>query len=159
MSDTRTRDPEVIEWKLSNGDTVVWLVRETPDGKVYLSGQSRPGYLNSRFGSPASQAAFQLFTQSGFSFWTQAENDLWAKEQKQQWSFALKGGLLDLGLAADPADLPARLETYAAIARLRRCSCRSNRSIAGTDWRRASGRIGQNACEVALWHSRHSGRP
>ncbi|MBA4795808.1 MAG: insulinase family protein [Rhizobiales bacterium] len=115
MADTRTHDPEVIEWKLSNGDRVVWLVRDTPDGKVYLSGQSRPGYLNSRFGSPASQAAVQLFTQSGFTFWTQAENDLWAKEQKQQWSFALKEGHLDQGLAADPADLPARLETYAAM--------------------------------------------
>jgi zinc protease len=115
IADSHTRNPDVIEWKLSNGDVVVWLVRDTPDGKVYLSGQSRPGFLNSRFGSAASQAAMQLFTQSGFAFWSQAENDLWAKEQPQQWSIALKEGHLDAGIAVAPADLPARLETYAAM--------------------------------------------
>lgn len=113
-AESRTGNPDVIEWTLSNGDAVVWLVRDTPDGKVYLSGQSRPGYLNSLFGSPASQAALQLFTQSGFAFWNQAENDLWSKEQAQQWSIALKEGHLDAGIAAAPADLPARLESYAA---------------------------------------------
>ncbi len=114
-AESRTGNPDVIEWTLSNGDAVVWLVRDTPDGKVYLSGQSRPGYLNSRFGSPASQAALQLFTQSGFAFWSETENDLWSKEQAQQWSLVLKEGHLDAGIAAAPADLPARLETYAAM--------------------------------------------
>lgn len=114
-AESRTENPDVIEWTLSNGDAVVWLVRDTPDGKIYLSGQSRPGYLNSLFASSASQAAVQLFDQSGFTFWGQTEHDLWAKEQVQQWSIALKEGDLDAGIAAAPADLPARLETYAAI--------------------------------------------
>ncbi|MBX9469141.1 MAG: insulinase family protein [Rhizobium sp.] len=107
-------DPAVIEWQLSNGDTVVWLVRETPDGKVYLSGQSQPGYLNRSFGSSASQAAVQLFTQSGFAFWTQAEFDLWAENQTQHWSIALKEGHLDASIAATTDKLPALLQIYAA---------------------------------------------
>jgi zinc protease len=111
---SRSADPDVIEWQLSNGDRVVWLVRDTPDGKVYLSGQSHPGFLNTRFEGSASQAAMQLFAQSGFAFWTQAENDLWAGEQTQHWSMALKEGYLDAGIAAAPADLPALLETHAA---------------------------------------------
>jgi zinc protease len=114
-AESRTSDPDVIEWRLSNGDRVVWLVRNTPDGKAYLSGQSHPGYLNSLFGSPVSQAAMQLFTQSGYAFWNQTENDLWAKEQAQQWSIALKEGHLDAGIATDLAALPARLETYAKM--------------------------------------------
>jgi zinc protease len=107
-------DPEVIEWQLSNGDTVVWLVRDTPDGKAYLSGQSHPGFLNTRFSSSVSQAALQLFTQSGFAFWTQTENDLWAEAQAQRWSIAFKEGHLDAGIAAEPHALPALLQTYAA---------------------------------------------
>ncbi|MCZ8178758.1 MAG: insulinase family protein [Rhizobium sp.] len=114
-AESRAGHPDVIEWKLSNGDSVVWLVRNTPDGKIYLSGQSRPGYLNDRFSSPASQAAMQLFTQSGFSFWSESEHDLWLKDQPQQWSIALGQGHLDAGIAAAPSDLPARLETYAAM--------------------------------------------
>ncbi|MGL3606275.1 insulinase family protein [Rhizobium sp. G187] len=114
VSETRATDPDVIEWQLSNGDTVVWLVRDTPDGKVYLSGQSLPGFRNSEFGSIASQAALQLFTQSGFRFWNQTQYDLWVDAQTQRWSFALKDGHLDAGIAAAPADLPARLRTYAA---------------------------------------------
>lgn len=114
-AESRATDPDVIEWRLSNGDTVVWLVRDTPDGKVYLSGQSHPGFQNTGFGSPASQAALQLFTQSGFAFWSQTENDLWAAEQSPHWSIALKAEHLDAGIAADPAALPERLETYAAM--------------------------------------------
>jgi zinc protease len=114
-AESRTGNPDVIEWTLSNGDVVVWLVRDTPDGQVYLAGQSHPGHLNSRFDSPASQAALQLFTQSGFTFWNETENDLWSKEHAQQWSIALKEGHLDAGIAAAPADIPARLETYAAV--------------------------------------------
>lgn len=114
-AERRTGNPDVIEWTLSNGDVVVWLVRDTPDGKVYLSGQSRPGYLNSLFASSASQAAVQLFDQSGFTFWSQTEHDLWEKQQAQRWSIALKEGHLDAGIATSPGDLPARLETYASI--------------------------------------------
>lgn len=115
IGERRASDPDVLEWRLSNGDTVVWLVRDTPDGKVYLSGQSHPGFRNERFGSSASQAAVQLFAQSGFSFWSQAENDLWAKDRNQTWSIALKEGHLDVGVAAPPATLPEMLETHAAM--------------------------------------------
>ncbi|MBB4952375.1 zinc protease [Agrobacterium vitis] len=111
---SRKTNPEIIEWSLSNGDKVVWLVRNTADGKVYLSGQSRPGFRNRTFDSVASQAALQLFMQSGYGFWTQADYDLWAAKQKQTWSFALKEGYLDAGIATNPADLPKMLETYAA---------------------------------------------
>lgn len=114
VAERLSKDPEVIEWSLSNGDKVIWLVRDTPDGKVYLSGQSDPGFLNRSFDSFASQAALQLFAQSGFAFWTQEEFDLWSAGQKNRWSFALKKGHLDVGVAAQPADLPALLDTYAA---------------------------------------------
>lgn len=114
IAESRAGNPDVIEWRLSNGDLVVWLVRDTPDGKVYLSGQARPGYMNSLFSRSASQAAVQLYHQSGFAFWGQAEHDLWAKQEAEQWSIALKSASLDAGIAASPGDLPAMLETYAA---------------------------------------------
>lgn len=114
VAENRKTNPDVIEWNLSNGDKVAWLVRNTADGKIYLSGQSRPGFRNRTFDSMASQTAVQLFAQSGYSFWSQDEYDLWAAKQKQKWSFALKEGYLDAGIATSPADLPKLLETYAA---------------------------------------------
>lgn len=108
------REPSnVVEWQLSNGDRVIWLKRDTPDGKVYVSGQSSPGYLNAEFGSVLSQAAVQLWHQSGFSFWTQDEFDRWNSERKGRWSWALKKSTLDIAVAAERTDLPKLLRDYA----------------------------------------------
>lgn len=109
--------PNVMDWTLSNGDRLIWLERPTPDGKVYLSGRSAPGYMNAEFGSALSQAALQLWEQSGFSFWSQQENERWSKDQAPGWSWALKDGVLDIGLAMDPEKLPELAERYAAMVR------------------------------------------
>lgn len=107
-------EPSILELKLSNGDRVVWLERDTPDGKVYLSGQSKRGFMNAEFGSKISQAAIQLWNQSGFSFWSQDDYERWAKAQTAQWSWALKDNMLDVAVAAKPEQLPELLRHYAA---------------------------------------------
>ncbi len=114
IAERLSADPEVIEWQLSNGDEVRWLVRDTSDGKAYLLGQAEPGFDNTGFASSASQTAVQLYTQSGFAFWSQEEFDLWNDDQPQRWSIELKEGHLGAGVAALPADLPRLLETYAS---------------------------------------------
>ncbi|NWJ24344.1 insulinase family protein [Rhizobium sp. RM] len=108
-------NPDIREWTLSNGDRVVWLVRDTPDGKIYLSGQSSPGFRNVEFGSTLSQVAVQLWAQSGFRFWTQEEFDRWTEAQPggSRWSYALKANVLDAAVVATPERLPALLERYA----------------------------------------------
>lgn len=117
VSQMERKEPEILEWELSNGDRVVWLVRPSADGKVYISGQSRPGYRNAEYGSLLSQAAFQLWTQSGFSFWSQGEYDRWKSASGSNWSWSLKDGVLDAGVAADPERLPELIERYAASIR------------------------------------------
>ncbi len=114
VSETRHDNPTIQEWVLSNGDRVVWLARDTTDGKVYLSGQSRPGFMNAEFGSTVSQAAIQLWEQSGFNFWSQDEYELWKKAQPARWSWALKDSMLDVAVAAKPEQLPELLRQYAA---------------------------------------------
>lgn len=106
--------PDIREWTLSNGDRIVWLVRDTPDGKVYLSGQSKPGFMNGEYGSTVSQIAIQLREQSGYRFWTQDQYDAWndAETAAGHWSYALKAGLLDVAVAAKPEQLPALLQRY-----------------------------------------------
>lgn len=102
------------EWVLGNGDRVVWLERKTPDGKVYLSAQSAPGYLNREFGSIASQAALQLWPQSGYGFWSQDEYDRWTATQKTRWNWSVQDGLLDIATVSAAEQLPEMLKQYAA---------------------------------------------
>ncbi|KAA3509563.1 insulinase family protein [Agrobacterium rosae] len=114
ISETHNKDPSIIEWHLSNGDHVVWLERQTPDDKIYVSAQSHPGYMNAEFGSILSQTAIQLWQQSGFRFWSQNEFDRWQQSQKQRWSWVLKKGSLDIAVAAHADQLPSLLEQYAS---------------------------------------------
>lgn len=115
LSERLESDPQVIEWTLSNGDRVAWLVRDTPDHKVYLSARSRAGFMNDTFGSTVSQAAVQLWQQSGFRFWTQEEYDRWQEAQPAgpNWAFTLKADELDVAAAMGPGDIPAMLDDYA----------------------------------------------
>lgn len=115
VSEKKSTSPDVSEWTLSNGDRVVWLVRQTPDGKVYLSGQSSPGFMNAEYGSTISQVALQLWAQGGYRFWTPEQFNAWnaAQPVSTRWSYALKAGLLDVAVAARPADLPVLLKRYA----------------------------------------------
>ncbi len=115
LSERALTNPNLQEWSLSNGDKVVWLVRDTPDGKVYLSGQSAPGFMNAEFGSTISQLAVQLWAQSGYRFWTQEEYDRWdgAQPTGSRWSYAVKPGTLDVAVASTPQALPSLLQRYA----------------------------------------------
>lgn len=114
FSERRESDPAITELQLGNGDRVVWLERKTPDGKIYLSAQSAPGYLNREFGSIASQAALQLWPQSGYGFWSQQEHDRWQDGQKGKWNWSLQDGLLDIATVSAAEDLPDMLRQYAA---------------------------------------------
>ncbi|MCX8997917.1 insulinase family protein [Rhizobiaceae bacterium BDR2-2] len=113
----RHDDPEIVEWALSNGDRVVWLVRDTPDGRVYLSGQSGPGYGNAEFGRLVSQAAIQLWIQSGYGFWTQEDYDRWRKAQAADWNWVLQESTLNAAVSAAPGRLAALLRRYAETVR------------------------------------------
>nr|WP_252192878.1 pitrilysin family protein [Rhizobium sp. CSW-27] len=104
----------ITEWHLSNGDRVVWLERETADGKIYVSGRSAVGFRNREFGSLRSQAGLQLWTQSGFRFWSQAQYDRWRGSQAPAWSWALHDGGLDAGVVVSPEKLPDLMKVYAA---------------------------------------------
>ncbi|QFY62531.1 insulinase family protein (plasmid) [Rhizobium grahamii] len=115
ISERRLKDPEIIEWSLSNSDRVVWLVRDTPDHKVYLSGQTQAGFDNAEFGSLVSQTAIQLWTQSGYRFWTQDEYERWKKAQPAglAWSYALNSSVLNVAGVASPEMLPELFKRYA----------------------------------------------
>lgn len=115
LSERLESDPQVIEWALSNGDRVAWLIRDTADGKVYLSARSGAGFMNNAFGSTVSQASLQLWQQSGFRFWTQEEYDSWqeARSAGPSWAFTLKADELDVAAVMQPEEIPAMLEDYA----------------------------------------------
>jgi zinc protease len=115
LSEQISEGGQIIDWALSNGDRVIWLKRDTPDGKVYLSGRSRSGFMNDTFGNTVSQAAVQLWAQSGFSFWTQDEYERWtsAHAGKSRWDFAIRSDELDVAAAIQFSDIPAMLEDYA----------------------------------------------
>jgi zinc protease len=104
----------VSQWHLSNGDRVVWLEHDTPDGKIYLSGRSPVGFRNQEFGSALSQAGLQLWTQSGFRFWPQAQYSRWRSVQGWAWSWALHDGDLDAGAVVTSKQLPDLMKIYAA---------------------------------------------
>lgn len=112
LAPDRSPTPEINEWDLANGDRVIWLNRPTPDGQLYIRGQSRPGYNTTTTAPWASQAAVQLWMQSGFDFWTEAENAAWQDLTRDSWSVQLQDDQLDIAAVTTAEALPERLEIY-----------------------------------------------
>ncbi|MFN7124277.1 MAG: insulinase family protein [Allorhizobium sp.] len=114
VSEAQRAAPEVTEWSLSNGDRVVWLTRPTSDGRLHISGQAAPGYMNGQIDNRVSQAALQLYTQSGLGFWSEDEWSRWSASRSQHWSIVLHDGVLDAGIVVAPTELRNALQDYAA---------------------------------------------
>ena len=103
----------LIEWKLANGDSVVWLRRPTADGKLLVRLQSDGGYLNRRYSAIDSQSAVQIWQQSGFAFWSAEKNAAYGAAGAQpHWSWELQAGHLDLAARIQPAQLGSLLREY-----------------------------------------------
>lgn len=103
---------QVEQWRLSNGDRLVWLKRNGPDGKWLLQADSSAGY--NLQGAPAwrLQMAAQLALRSGMpDMDSQALAD-WRQAQRATIDLDHQPQRLQLNLAAAPNQLLTMLQSY-----------------------------------------------
>ncbi|MFJ4258970.1 insulinase family protein [Pseudomonas monteilii] len=110
----RKRFPEqrVEYWRLSNGDRLVWLKRNGPEGKWLLQADSTAGYQLA--GTPAwrLQMAAQLAMHSGLSGMDAQALATWRHEQRATLGFDHQPQRLQLNLGAAPEQLLALMQSY-----------------------------------------------
>lgn len=82
--------PDVVRWRLANGDIVVVLQHEVAKDKTYIQSISDIGYLTDPEKAWQRQLAGQLVWQSGPKGWTPKQIDDWKKLKKMGLSYRLK---------------------------------------------------------------------
>ncbi|MFJ4113230.1 insulinase family protein [Pseudomonas sp. NPDC089758] len=105
-------EQHVQHWQLSNGDRVVWLKRNGPDGKWLLQVDSSAGY--SLQGVPAwrLQMAAQLGARSGLPGMDPAALATWRQTHRATLSLDHQPHRLTLNLGAEPEYLLALMQSY-----------------------------------------------
>ncbi|WDY57731.1 insulinase family protein [Pseudomonas sp. PSKL.D1] len=98
---------QVEHWALSNGDRLVWLRRNGPDGNGVLQAESSAGYRLADAPAWRLQMAAQLAVRSGPEG---AQN--WRQAQRLSVSLDHQPQRLQLNLGAEPAQLQAVLQSY-----------------------------------------------
>lgn len=76
----RFPEQKVEEWRLSNGDRLVWLRTPLAQDKVWLSGSSVAGFRADKLNPWQAQMASQLVTQSGPKGWRGEQLTAWKKQ-------------------------------------------------------------------------------
>ncbi|QHG68106.1 M16 family metallopeptidase [Pseudomonas putida] len=105
-------EQHVEHWHLGNGDRLVWLKRNGPEGKWLLQAESSAGYHLA--GTPAwrLQMAAQLAMHSGLPGMDQQALATWRQEQRATLGFDQQPQRLQLNLGAAPEQLPALMQSY-----------------------------------------------
>ncbi|QOH72603.1 M16 family metallopeptidase [Pseudomonas juntendi] len=105
-------EQQVEYWQLSNGDRLVWLKRNGPEGKWLLQVDSSAGYHLA--GTPAwrLQMAAQLAMHSGLPGMDQQALATWRQEQHATLGFDQQPQRLQLNLGAAPEQLLALMQSY-----------------------------------------------
>ncbi|MFJ4455104.1 insulinase family protein [Pseudomonas sp. NPDC089392] len=105
-------EQHVEHWRLSNGDRLVWLKRNGPEGKWLLQADSSAGYHLA--GTPAwrLQMAAQLAMHSGLPGMDQQALATWRQDQRATLGFDQQPQRLQLNLGAAPEQLLALMQSY-----------------------------------------------
>ncbi|MDH5903092.1 insulinase family protein [Vibrio splendidus] len=103
MSKHKHFSPAVVQWKLANGDQVVWLDRKTSDGELYIKALSHAGYNSATYPPWLLQAAQQVWQQT---------LKRWQEGQNVTWSWAQTGNQLDLSAKVTPSRLEPLMVSY-----------------------------------------------
>ncbi|MFJ4064097.1 insulinase family protein [Pseudomonas sp. NPDC089996] len=108
----RFAEQQVEHWRLANGDRLVWLKRNGPEGKWLLQAESSAGYHLA--GTPAwrLQMAAQLAMHSGLPGMDQQALATWRQEQRATLGFDHQPQRLQLNLGAAPEQLLALMQSY-----------------------------------------------
>lgn len=110
--DTVYAAQSVYEWRLKNGNRLVWLNRPTPDGKVYLKAISNVGAQSKQFPNWLAQSAIQIFEQTApdgidFVAWKN-----WGSANGVDWKFKLQDHHLDMSTVVEPDKLDNALLAF-----------------------------------------------
>ncbi|MGE8059704.1 insulinase family protein [Pseudomonas sp. NPDC089547] len=105
-------EQQVEHWRLANGDRLVWLKRNGPEGKWLLQADSSAGYHLA--GTPAwrLQMAAQLAMHSGLPGMDRQALATWRQEQQATLGFDQQPQRLQLNLGAAPEQLLALMQSY-----------------------------------------------
>lgn len=103
---------DVLEWRLANGNRVVWLNRPTNDNKLYLKAITNIGYDNQQHPSWLAQSAVQLFTQLPAPGFSDTQWSQWQKQHDVQWQLKLQSQHLDFSLVTPQQQLPQALLAF-----------------------------------------------
>lgn len=108
------REHHVHEWRLSNGDRVIWLERATENNKLFIRAISAAGYANQASPSWLNQSALQLTEQSGLAGdnWGAELTQAWLKQQGIQWQWKQSEGQLDLATSLKRDQLGVGIAFY-----------------------------------------------
>lgn len=103
---------DVTEWRLRNGNRLVWLARDTEDKKLHLIMRSTSGYHNNQLPSWLSQTAQQIWQQSDLTFSAANELKLWRKQNNVQWNWAQRANALDASAIVSAEKLNGLMSNY-----------------------------------------------
>lgn len=105
-------EQQVEHWQLSNGDRVVWLKRNGPEGKWLFQADSSAGYALK--GTPVwrLQMAAQLGVRSGLPGMVPEALATWRQTQRATLSLDHQPQRLTLNLGAEPGQLLALMQSY-----------------------------------------------
>lgn len=102
----------VVQWKLANGDDVVWLNQKTPDNKLYIKVLSDAGYFNNQQQPWLAQAALQVWQQSDYANISNQDLQTWQQDNHAEWSWSQKETELDLSSIVSKDKLEQLMQTY-----------------------------------------------
>ncbi len=105
-------EQHVVHWRLSNGDRLVWLKRNGPDGKWLLQADSSAGYSLQSAPVWRLQMAAQLGARSGLPGMDPEALATWRQTQRATLSLDHQPQRLTLNLGAEPEHLLALMQSY-----------------------------------------------
>lgn len=105
-------EQHVEHWRLSNGDRLVWLKRNGPDGKWLLQADSSAGYALAGVPVWRLQMAAQLGARSGLPGMDPEALATWRQAQRATLSLDHQPQRLTLNLGAEPEQLLALMQSY-----------------------------------------------
>ncbi|CAM3603708.1 putative zinc protease PqqL [Pseudomonas reidholzensis] len=103
---------QVEHWTLSNGDRLVWLRRNGPDGTWLLQADSSAGYSVAGAADWRLQMAAQLALRSGPPGTDHQALAEWRQQQRATISLTHQPQRLQLNLSGTPEQLPGLLQSY-----------------------------------------------
>ncbi len=105
-------EQSVYEWKLENGNQLVWLDRPTPDGKIYLKSITDVGALSEQYPDWLAQSSIQIFEQTPPTSHEQEEWQSWVSAHGANWKFKLQDHYLDMSVVTGEEQLEDALLVF-----------------------------------------------